>query len=53
MGSAAAMDKDIAKRLAREEGLFVGTSSGAALAAAMTVAGKLDMAHRRLPGVTG
>jgi len=33
---------DMTKRLAREEGLFVGTSSGAALAAAMTLAEKLD-----------
>ena len=33
---------DMTRRLAREEGLFVGTSSGAALAAAMTVAEKLD-----------
>ena len=33
---------DMTKRLAREEGLFVGTSSGAALAAAMTAAEKLD-----------
>jgi len=33
---------DMTKRLAREEGLFVGTSSGAALSAALTVAEKLD-----------
>jgi cysteine synthase B len=33
---------DMTLRLAREEGLFVGTSSGAALAAAMTAAEKLD-----------
>ena len=30
------------KRLAREEGLFVGTSSGAALSAALRAAEKLD-----------
>jgi cysteine synthase B len=33
---------DMTKRLAREEGLFVGTSSGAALSAALHVAEKLD-----------
>lgn len=33
---------DMSRRLAREEGLFVGTSSGAALAAALRVAEKLD-----------
>lgn len=33
---------DMTKRLAREEGLFVGTSSGAALAAALRHAEKLD-----------
>jgi cysteine synthase B len=33
---------DMTKRLAREEGLFVGTSSGAALAAALMMAEKLD-----------
>jgi cysteine synthase B len=33
---------DMTHRLAREEGLFVGTSSGAALSAAMNVAEKLD-----------
>ncbi len=33
---------DMTKRLAREEGLFVGTSSGAALSAALRVAEKLD-----------
>ncbi len=32
----------ITKRLAREEGMFVGTSSGAALAAALSVARKLE-----------
>jgi len=39
-GTEAAFDMTI--RLAREEGLFVGTSSGAALAAAMRTAEKLD-----------
>jgi S-sulfo-L-cysteine synthase (O-acetyl-L-serine-dependent) len=33
---------DMTKRLAREEGLFVGTSSGAALSAALTLAEWLD-----------
>jgi cysteine synthase B len=33
---------DMTKRLAREEGLFVGTSSGAALASALKIAEKLD-----------
>ena len=33
---------DMTKRLAREEGLFVGTSSGAALSAALMVAEKLE-----------
>jgi len=33
---------DMTRRLAREEGLFVGTSSGAALTVAMNVAEKLD-----------
>jgi cysteine synthase B len=33
---------DMTRRLAREEGLFVGTSSGAALAAAMKAAEQLD-----------
>lgn len=33
---------DMTRRLAREEGLFVGTSSGAAMAAAFTIAEKLD-----------
>ncbi len=33
---------DITKRLAREEGLFVGTSSGAALSAALRVAQRLE-----------
>jgi S-sulfo-L-cysteine synthase (O-acetyl-L-serine-dependent) len=33
---------DMTKRLAREEGLFVGTSSGAALASSLKIAEKLD-----------
>jgi len=33
---------DMAKRIAREEGIFVGHSSGAALAAALELAGRLD-----------
>ncbi len=36
---------DMTARLAREEGLFVGHSSGAALAAALVIAEKLDKGH--------
>lgn len=38
----------MARRAAREEGLFVGISSGAALCAALAVAAREDMAGRRI-----
>ena len=39
---------DIGRRLAKEEGLLSGVSSGAAVAAALKVGKKLEFAHKRL-----
>ena len=46
MGNEEAMD--MARRAAREEGLFVGISAGAALLAAVQVAARPEMAGKRI-----
>ena len=39
---------DVARRLAREEGILAGISGGAALRAALTVAGRPENSGRRI-----